>query len=199
MTAWLRRRPRSSPTCPTELPRPSSCARSTSSLASPAGWRWSSVRSASASPLRPATSAYGVPSVLAQFACEVKVLRAVGRGRVPPDPQRRLGPDRPDPHRAGPIGPRARLVHDAFAHRRKALAGSLALASGAEPDIRERARDALVALGHPPTSAPSGSPPATSGIWRGGCGRDAAAPSPRARSTSACCSARPGPTAATSS
>jgi 16S rRNA A1518/A1519 N6-dimethyltransferase RsmA/KsgA/DIM1 with predicted DNA glycosylase/AP lyase activity len=42
------------------------------------------------------------------------------------------------------------LVHDAFAHRRKALAGSLALAAGASVGIRERARDALVSLGHPP-------------------------------------------------
>jgi 16S rRNA (adenine1518-N6/adenine1519-N6)-dimethyltransferase len=42
------------------------------------------------------------------------------------------------------------LVHDAFAHRRKALAGSLALAPGASPGVRERAREALVELGHPP-------------------------------------------------
>ena len=42
------------------------------------------------------------------------------------------------------------LVHDAFAHRRKALARSLALAPGALPGVRERAREALVELGHPP-------------------------------------------------
>jgi 16S rRNA (adenine1518-N6/adenine1519-N6)-dimethyltransferase len=42
------------------------------------------------------------------------------------------------------------LVHDAFAHRRKALAGSLALAAGAPPGVRERARAALVEMGHPP-------------------------------------------------
>ena len=45
-----------------------------------------------------------------------------------------------------------RLVHDAFAHRRKALAGSLALAPGGAgfgPGVRERARAALVELGHP--------------------------------------------------
>jgi 16S rRNA (adenine1518-N6/adenine1519-N6)-dimethyltransferase len=41
------------------------------------------------------------------------------------------------------------LVHDAFAHRRKALARSLALSSRASPGVRERARDALVELGHP--------------------------------------------------
>jgi 16S rRNA (adenine1518-N6/adenine1519-N6)-dimethyltransferase len=39
-----------------------------------------------------------------------------------------------------------RLVRQAFAHRRKALAGSLALAGGS----RDRTRAALEALGHPP-------------------------------------------------
>jgi 16S rRNA (adenine1518-N6/adenine1519-N6)-dimethyltransferase len=42
------------------------------------------------------------------------------------------------------------LVHAAFAHRRKSLAGSLALAPGAAADVRERARAALDELGHPP-------------------------------------------------
>ena len=41
-------------------------------------------------------------------------------------------------------------MHHGFAHRRKALAGSLALADGAPSGIRERARAALVELGHPP-------------------------------------------------
>lgn len=41
------------------------------------------------------------------------------------------------------------LVHAAFAHRRKALAGSLALAAGAPEGVRERARAALEELGHP--------------------------------------------------
>ena len=97
----------------------------------------------------PATSAYGVPSVLAQLACEVKVLRPVSRTVFRPVPNvdsvlvglRRLRPA-PDPRLVA-------LVHGAFAHRRKALAGSLALAPGAPDDIRERARAALVVLGHP--------------------------------------------------
>ena len=38
-----------------------------------AGSRWSSARSASGSPPRPARRAYGVPSVLAQLACDVQV------------------------------------------------------------------------------------------------------------------------------
>jgi 16S rRNA (adenine1518-N6/adenine1519-N6)-dimethyltransferase len=42
------------------------------------------------------------------------------------------------------------LVHAAFAHRRKALAGSLALTPGARPDLRDAARRALEELGRPP-------------------------------------------------
>ena len=100
----------------------------------------------------PGTPAYGVPSVLAQLACEVRVLRPIGRTVF-----------RPVPHvdsvlvglrrRARGAEPALRaLIHDAFAHRRKALSGSLALTPGAAPDIRDRARAALVELGHPADS-----------------------------------------------
>ena len=53
--------------------------------------------------------------------------------------------------RTGPAAPPAlrELVGAAFAHRRKALAGSLALAAGAPPGVRDRARTALAELGHP--------------------------------------------------
>jgi 16S rRNA (adenine1518-N6/adenine1519-N6)-dimethyltransferase len=95
--------------------------------------------------------AYGAPSVLAQLVCEVRVLRPVARTVFRPVPhvdsvlvglRRRGGPG---------VDPALRaLVHEAFAHRRKALAGSLALAPGARPGVRERARAALVELGHPP-------------------------------------------------
>jgi 16S rRNA (adenine1518-N6/adenine1519-N6)-dimethyltransferase len=97
----------------------------------------------------PGTAAYGVPSVLAQMACEVRVLRPVSRTVFRPIPnvdsvlvglERRSAVDGPDVRA---------LVHAGFAHRRKALARSLALAPGAPADIRERAREALVALGHP--------------------------------------------------
>jgi 16S rRNA (adenine1518-N6/adenine1519-N6)-dimethyltransferase len=96
------------------------------------------------------SDAYGVPSVLAQLACEVKVLRAVSRNVFRPVPNvdsvllglRRVRP-------AADPGVRE-LVHGAFAHRRKTLAGSLALAAGYDAAARERAREALVALGHPP-------------------------------------------------
>jgi 16S rRNA (adenine1518-N6/adenine1519-N6)-dimethyltransferase len=98
----------------------------------------------------PASSAYGATSVLAQLACDVRLLRPVARTVFRPVPNvdsaliglRRTGP---------PADPELRaLVHDAFAHRRKALAGSLALGRGAPADIRARARDALAAIGHPP-------------------------------------------------
>jgi 16S rRNA (adenine1518-N6/adenine1519-N6)-dimethyltransferase len=97
----------------------------------------------------PGTPAYGVPSVLAQLAAEVRVLRPVARTVFRPVPNvdsvlvglRRTGPGAPAAVRA--------LVHGAFAHRRKALAGSLALAPGFPRDVRGRARAALVSMGHP--------------------------------------------------
>jgi len=98
----------------------------------------------------PGTSAYGLPSVLAQLACDVQVLRPVSRTVFSPVPNvdsvlvglERTGPA-PEPDLRD-------LVAAAFAHRRKALAGSLALASDAPGDIRARARAALAELGHPP-------------------------------------------------
>ena len=95
----------------------------------------------------PGTPAYGVPSVLAQLACDVKVLRAISRTVFHPVPnvdsvlvglQRR----RPAPE------PELRtLVQQGFAHRRKALARSVSLASGT--DEREKVRAALEAIGKP--------------------------------------------------
>jgi 16S rRNA (adenine1518-N6/adenine1519-N6)-dimethyltransferase len=96
---------------------------------------------------RPGTPAYGVPSVLAQLACEVRVLRAIARTVFVPVPNvdsvlvglERHGPA-PEP------GLRA-LVQQGFAHRRKALARSVSLATG--EDSRERVRAALAAMGKP--------------------------------------------------
>jgi 16S rRNA (adenine1518-N6/adenine1519-N6)-dimethyltransferase len=98
---------------------------------------------------KPGTAAYGIPSVLAQLACEVKVLRRVSRTVFRPVPNvdsvlvglERRGPGADDALRT--------FVHHAFAHRRKALARSLALAPGADDGLRDRARAALIALGHP--------------------------------------------------
>ncbi len=101
----------------------------------------------------PGGAAYGVPSVLAQLVCDVRILRPVARTVFRPVPNvdsvllgltRRRGPD------AAPADPAVRrLVHEAFAHRRKALARSLALAPGADDDVRNRARGALADLGFP--------------------------------------------------
>ena len=96
------------------------------------------------------SGAYGVPSVLAQLSCDVRVLRGVSRSVFAPVPNvdsvlvglRRTGP--------APEPVLRELVGAAFAHRRKALAGSLALAPGAAAGVRERARAALVELGHTP-------------------------------------------------
>jgi 16S rRNA (adenine1518-N6/adenine1519-N6)-dimethyltransferase len=95
----------------------------------------------------PGSGAYGVSSVLAQLAGEVRVVRAVSRTVFRPVPNvdsvlvkiARRGPAPPPPVR--------RLVGAAFAHRRKALARSLVL-SGVERS-REQIRSALVELGHP--------------------------------------------------
>jgi 16S rRNA (adenine1518-N6/adenine1519-N6)-dimethyltransferase len=98
----------------------------------------------------PGSKVYGATSVLAQLACEVSLGRRVPRSVFHPVPNvdsalvvmRRTGPSPPPELTA--------LVHGAFAHRRKALAGSLALAPGAPPGIRDDARAALERLGHPP-------------------------------------------------
>ena len=122
---------------------------------------------------KPGTPAYGVPSVLAQLACDVRVLRPVSRTVFHPVPNvdsvlvglTRRGP--------APEPALRTLVSQGFAHRRKALARSLSLAPGAEPGIRDRARAALAAIGRPPDAraeqlAPDGvaRPPGGAGAMR---------------------------------
>jgi 16S rRNA (adenine1518-N6/adenine1519-N6)-dimethyltransferase len=93
---------------------------------------------------------YGATSVLAQLACEVRLLRRVPRTVFHPEPNvdsalmllRRRAPA-PSPELTA-------LVHAGFAHRRKALAGSLALTPGAGEDLRAAVRNALETLGLPP-------------------------------------------------
>lgn len=95
----------------------------------------------------PGTRAYGIPSVLVQLACEVRLLRPVGREVFTPRPRvdsalvalERTGPAPPEPV--------VRLVREAFAHRRKSLARSL---EHAEAERREAVREALAGLGRPP-------------------------------------------------
>ncbi len=135
-----RRRRRSWPTCPTGSRRPSSCGRSTSCRAS-RSWVVMVQRE--------------VGERLRRRARDVGLRRPVGAGparmrgprpaggrahRVPAGAERRLRAGRPAPDRAGGATPAVgALVHAAFAHRRKALAGSLALAAGL-PAARPRAR-----------------------------------------------------------
>lgn len=92
------------------------------------------------------SGAYGIPSVLAQLACDVRVLRGVSRSVFHPVPNvdsvlvvlERTGPAA-DAHVR-------RVVQGAFAHRRKALPRSLALAGG----DRDRTIAALTDLGLAP-------------------------------------------------
>jgi len=111
----------------------------------------------------PATGAYGAPSVIAQLACEVRVLRTIPRTVFQPVPKvdsvlvgmrrrARPGRDRAAGSSAAPTEPSPalrELVAGAFAHRRKTLAGSLALSGRARGHTREQVRAALQRLGHP--------------------------------------------------
>ncbi|HZN90429.1 MAG TPA: 16S rRNA (adenine(1518)-N(6)/adenine(1519)-N(6))-dimethyltransferase RsmA [Myxococcota bacterium] len=97
----------------------------------------------------PGSKTYGATSVLAQLACDVGVERRVPAAVFRPVPNvesalvvmRRRG-SAPDPGLSA-------LVHAGFAHRRKSLAGSLALAPGAPEGIRDATRAALGELGQP--------------------------------------------------
>jgi 16S rRNA (adenine1518-N6/adenine1519-N6)-dimethyltransferase len=99
----------------------------------------------------PGAGAYGTPSVLAQLACEVEVLRGIPRTVFFPVPNvdsvlvglRRRAAEAPTT--AALRG----LVSGGFAHRRKTLSGSLGLAGGAPGRSREQIRAALERLGHP--------------------------------------------------
>src|SRR4051794_25241298 len=98
---------------------------------------------------KPSTPAYGVPSVLAQLACDVRVIRRIPRGVFTPVPNvdsvlvglTRHGPAPPQSLRT--------LVQHGFAHRRKALARSLSLAPGVDKAVHDGAGGALAASDHP--------------------------------------------------
>ena len=98
---------------------------------------------------RPGGREYGVPSVLAQLACETKVLRSVNPSVFRPPPRvgsaviglRRTGP--------GADADTRSLVRAAFAHRRKTLIRSL---EHARPGTIDEARAALSAAGLRPES-----------------------------------------------
>jgi len=94
----------------------------------------------------PGSRTYGSPSVVAQLACEVELLRKVDPAVFRPRPRvdsailrlRRTGP--------GADAPTRELVRAAFAHRRKSLARSLE--HGAKGSLLP-ARAALAAMGLP--------------------------------------------------
>ena len=98
----------------------------------------------------PGEAAYGIPSVLAQLSCDVRVERRVSRNVFHPVPNvdsvllrlERTGP----PAEPGVVG----MVRAAFAHRRKALPRSLDTAGWGGEDVRSRAREALAELGLAP-------------------------------------------------
>ncbi|HEX8207353.1 MAG TPA: 16S rRNA (adenine(1518)-N(6)/adenine(1519)-N(6))-dimethyltransferase RsmA [Solirubrobacteraceae bacterium] len=92
----------------------------------------------------PGSDAYGVPSVLAQLAADVRVLRAVSRTVFHPVPNVDsvlVGLERTGPAASAEL---RRVVQGAFAHRRKALPRSLEMAGVAK---RDDARAALERLG----------------------------------------------------
>jgi 16S rRNA (adenine1518-N6/adenine1519-N6)-dimethyltransferase len=98
---------------------------------------------------RPGSAAYGSPSVLAQLACDVEMIRAVNRAVFRPRP--RVDSALVGMRRVAPAPPPelGTLVRAAFAHRRKPLASSLELAGRAS---RAEARQALERLSLAPDS-----------------------------------------------
>jgi 16S rRNA (adenine1518-N6/adenine1519-N6)-dimethyltransferase len=105
--------------------------------------------------------AYGAPSVIAQLVCEVEVLRTIPRTVFHPVPNvdsvlvrlRRRSPSGAGAAAGAAGGPTSAalraLVGGAFAHRRKTLAGSLALSASASHRSRQQVREALQQLGQP--------------------------------------------------
>jgi 16S rRNA (adenine1518-N6/adenine1519-N6)-dimethyltransferase len=98
----------------------------------------------------PGSKVYGATSALAQLSCAVRVERRVPRTVFHPEPNVESALVVLRRHSPSPGAATVALVHAAFAHRRKALAGSLALAPGAPDGIRDAARAVLEGLGHPP-------------------------------------------------
>ena len=101
----------------------------------------------------PGSSQYGAPSVIAQLACEVRVVRAIPRSVFHPVPnvdsvlvhmRRRRGAA------AAPLSPGLRaLVAGGFAHRRKTMVRSLALSASPPAYSREQLHAALEHIGKP--------------------------------------------------
>jgi 16S rRNA (adenine1518-N6/adenine1519-N6)-dimethyltransferase len=102
----------------------------------------------------PGSRVYGTPSVIAQLECDVEVVRAIPRTVFQPPPNVdsvlvRMRRHSPDAASSTPAPVLRALVAGAFAHRRKTLAGSLALSGRVSGRSREEVRAALETLGHP--------------------------------------------------
>jgi 16S rRNA (adenine1518-N6/adenine1519-N6)-dimethyltransferase len=99
----------------------------------------------------PGGGLYGVSSVIAQLACEVRVLRNIPRTVFHPVPNVDSALIEMVRRREAASPALAALVRAAFAHRRKALARSvsIAMAGSAAPLSRERVLEALAAIGLP--------------------------------------------------
>jgi 16S rRNA (adenine1518-N6/adenine1519-N6)-dimethyltransferase len=82
----------------------------------------------------PGSRTYGAPSVLVQLACEVELLRAVDRAVFRPRPRVDSALLRLIRRASAPPDALAGFVRQAFAHRRKPLAGSVELAGGPSRD-----------------------------------------------------------------
>jgi len=98
----------------------------------------------------PGPGSYGAPSVIAQLACEVRVLRQIPRTVFHPVPNVDsvlLGMSRTAPACSQAL---KALIHASFAHRRKTLVGSVALSGRDFGCSREQLREHLQELGHPP-------------------------------------------------
>jgi 16S rRNA (adenine1518-N6/adenine1519-N6)-dimethyltransferase len=107
----------------------------------------------------PGSKLYGVTSVLAQLACEVRVLRRVPKTVFHPEPNVESALVRLVRRSSAAARDVTALVHAGFAHRRKALAGSLALAPGATDDLRDATRAALTAIDQPADARAERLPP----------------------------------------
>jgi 16S rRNA (adenine1518-N6/adenine1519-N6)-dimethyltransferase len=92
----------------------------------------------------PGSRTYGAPSVLVQLACEVELLRTVDRAVFDPPPRVDSALLRLERNGQAAAPPLHELVHDAFAHRRKALPRSL---EHTRPGRRQSAAAALEAIG----------------------------------------------------
>ena len=107
----------------------------------------------------PGSRTYGATSVLAQLSCAVHLHRRVPRSAFLPAPNVDSAVVVLRRRRASPAPEVRALIRAAFAHRRKTLAGSLALCERYDRRVREHAREALVSLGHPADARAERLPP----------------------------------------